>query len=66
MEKYKATTDYRPKSTKKEINDNKLNLNNGIFKAFNDFNSLECNNNYNINLNKTKLDISKKKHWVPL
>ena len=27
MEKYKATTDYRPKSTKKEINDNKLNLN---------------------------------------
>ena len=68
IEKYKTTTiatttDYSTQTYKKnEINENKLNLNNGSFKTFNDFNSLECNNNNNINQNETQ--IQQKQNWV--
>ena len=68
IEKYKTTTiatttDYSTQTYKKnEINDNKLNLNNGSFKTFNDFNSLECNNNNNINQNETQ--IHQKQNWI--
>ena len=68
IEKYKTTTiatttDYSTQTYKKnEINDNKLNLNNGSFKTFNDFNSLECNNNNNIIQNETQ--IHQKQNWI--
>ena len=73
IEKYKTTTiatttDYSTQTYKKnEINENKLNLNNGSFKTFNDFNSLECNNNSNSkvnNINHNETQIQQKQNWI--
>jgi hypothetical protein len=78
IEKYKTTTiatttDYSTQTYKKnEINENKLNLNNGSFKTFNEFNSLECNNNFEIknpnnylkNINQNETQIQQKQNWI--
>lgn len=80
IEKYKTTTiatttDYSTQTYKKnEINENKLNLNNGSFKTFNDFNSLECNNIFEIrnlnnylkvsNINQNETQIQQKQNWI--
>ena len=78
IEKYKTTTiatttDYSTQTYKKnEINENKLNLNNGSIKTFNEFNSSECNNNLEIknpnnylkNINQNETQIQQKQNWI--